>query len=196
MEIYNFQCCIIYLCFYIFKGILFLTKMGHGVPTNKRDPRKVFPTWKCRRCRVYFKKNNQQNCFFFQSWFSGYSNICFEHEDVRTGNGSSSLEFWEVLQLNCLWVSCFVPSRMGLGFFPKIWPAGGWKNVLIEKKKKFMLLPKEQPLLLDTFTDIFQTSALSDFSLYPCSIKEVFNQSYHCYYVFYHYKLTNAVFPG
>lgn len=133
---------------------------------------------------------------FFQSWFSGYSNICFEHEDVRTGNGSSSLEFWEVLQLNCLWVSCFVPSRMGLGFFPKIWPAGGWKNVLIEKKKKFMLLPKEQPLLLDTFTDIFQTSALSDFSLYPCSIKEVFNQSYHCYYVFYHYKLTNAVFPG
>lgn len=97
---------------------------------------------------------------------------------------------------NCLWVSCFVPSRMGLGFFPKIWPAGGWKNVLIEKKKKFMLLPKEQPLLLDTFTDIFQTSALSDFSLYPCSIKEVFNQSYHCYYVFYHYKLTNAVFPG
>lgn len=37
MEIYNFQCCIIYLCFYIFKGILFLTKMGHGVPTNKHE---------------------------------------------------------------------------------------------------------------------------------------------------------------
>lgn len=196
MEIYNFQCCIIYLCFYIFKGILFLTKMGHGVPTNKHETLERFFLHGNVGDVGFTLRKIISKIVFFQSWFSGYSNICFEHEDVRTGNGSSSLEFWEVLQLNCLWVSCFVPSRIGLGFFPKIWPAGGWKNVLIEKKKKFMLLPKEQPLLLDTFTDIFQTSALSDFSLYPCSIKEVFNQSYHCYYVFYHYKLTNAVFPG